>query len=104
MITEGYIYIPMEVLYYNITPQSKLLYGLLYKETNKGQRAYTKEYRLLAITLDVTPRTIYRSIKELKENNLIHTKTNILKQKEITLIRPEYQEPKTLAELFRRIK
>ena len=94
----------MEVLYYNITAQSKLLYGLLYKETNKGQRAYTKDYKLLAITLDITPRTIYRSIKELKENNLIHTKINILKRKELTLIRPEYKEPKTIAELFRKIK
>lgn len=104
MENKEYIYIPMEILYYNITPQSKLLYGLLYKETNKGQRAYTKEYKFLAITLDVTPRTIYRSIKELKENKLIDTKINILKRKELTLNKPEYKTPKTIIDLFRRIK
>lgn len=104
MDNKVYIYIPIELLYYNISSTSKLLYGLLYKETYKGHKGYEKDFKNLAITLDTTTRTIYNCIKELKENKLVETFITIEKKKTITINLPEYKEPKTIQDLFRRIK
>lgn len=99
-----YIYIPMEIIYYNISSTSKLLYGILYKETYKGHKGYDKDYKQLAILLDTTTRTIYNCIKELKENKLVETFITIEKKKTLTLNKPEYKAPQNLHDLFRRIK
>ena len=85
MTKEAYIFIPIKILTYQITPQAKLLYGLLYKETNKGQKGYKKTYTHLAIQLDCTTRTIYNAIKELKENNLINISKSKIEEKKINI-------------------
>lgn len=103
-VNKEYIYIPMEVIYYKISSTSKILYGLLYKETYKGHRGYDKDYKILAITLDTSVRTIYKCLKELKDNKLIETFTTIEKKKQIILNQPTQQTPKNIHDLFRRIK
>jgi len=85
MTKETYIFIPMKILTYQITPQAKLLYGLLYKETNKGQKGYKKTYNHLAIQLDCTTRTIYNAIKELKENELINISKSKIEERTINI-------------------
>ena len=105
----AFIQIPINIFEYNITSTSKIMYGLI-NYLNKAKNNHKLNYQELADYLNITYITAYRSIQELKQNDLIEFKK--IKEYEkhlgintyITTKEPKTKQPKNLNELWRMIK
>ena len=105
----AFLQIPINIFEYNISNTSKLIYGLI-NYLNKAKQDHKLNYQEIADYLNITYITAYRSIQELKENDLIEFK----KIKECTkklgintyivCKEPKYKAPKTINQLWRMIK
>ena len=104
-----FIQIPIPILEYQITPTSKLIYGLI-NYLNKAKNNHKLNYREICDYLDITYITAYRSIQELIKNDLVELK-QIKETKKalgintyISCKQPKQKAPKNINELWRMIK
>lgn len=108
-MNQAFIQIPINLLEYNISNTSKIIYGLI-NYLNKAKQDNKLDYQKIADYLNITYITAYRSIKELLENELVEFK-NIKETKKslgintyIICKEPKFKAPQNFNQLWRMIK